>query len=528
MAIEITYHEQARARILSGMDQLADVIKPTLGPKGRTVMLQSPAAAPRIFSDAAAIAKDFLLENPVENMGAQVIREAVMKTGEMVGSGATTSAVLAQYMVREGIRNIAAGANPVELKKGMQGAAQLASAAIKRLSRPASTREIVAQAAAVSSGDPAVGAMVAEAMERVGRDGVVTVEESGGRDAVLHVEEGTQFDRGWLSSQMVTDQERMAAELDHPYILITDKKITSAQDLIPLLEQIMEQGRPLLIIADSVEGEALGLLAVNAKRGALRVVAVPAPAYGEGRRARLEDLAVLTGGELISEELGRSLRETTTEMLGSAASVRVDRSRTIITGGGGNKEALSARAASLRAMLNKTEYAFDRTQLEERLAKLTGGVAAIRVGAATEVELKEKKQRIETALQVARAAEDEGVVPGGGIVFIEAAPALRAYIDTLSGDRKTGAAIVLNALEAPARQIAENAGVDGGAVVSEIKQRSAKVGFDVMTETYVDMFSAGIIDPAKAARLALLHAASVAAQLLTVEAGVSKIGTSEE
>lgn len=523
MAVEISYYENVRRRMLAGADQLANTIKVTLGPNGRIAFIQDQGGVPVAAGNAAAIAKDFILEDPVENMGAQVVREAAFKTGEAAGGGAATAAVLTQYMLREGFRNIAAGANPVELRKGLQGAAQLVSAAIKRLARPADTPETIAQIAAISSGNSAIGTLVAEALEHIGRDGAVTVEEGGGRDAVLHMEEGTQFDRGLLSPYMATDQERMVAELDNPYIFITDKKLTSAQELLPLLEQVMETGRALLIIADQVEGEALGMLAVNAKSGTLRVAAVAAPAYGEGRRARLEDVAILTGGKLLSEELGGTLRDVTLEYLGSAASVRADRHSTVITGGNGSREAIAERAASLRTMMKKTEYEFDRSQLEERLAKLTGGTASIRVGAATEVELKEKKMRIEEALRMARSAQSEGVVPGGGRVFLDVVPAVRAYLDTLSGDKRTGASIVLGALEIPARQIAENAGMAGGAVIARMKRQSAGTGLDVLTGTYTDMVSSGIVDPAKSARLALLHAASASATLLTAEAGITNI-----
>lgn len=522
MSVEITFREDARRKLMAGMEQLAGVIAAALGPTGRSAVVQT-AAGPLITSSPAAIAKDFALEDPMENMGAQLIREAVAKTEDLVGGGAASSAVLTRCMVREGFRNIAAGANPVELRKGLQGAAQAASAAIKRIAKPADTRAVVADAASVSAGDPAIGALVAEALERVGRDGAVTVEESGGRDAVLHVEEGVQFERGLLSPHMATDRERMTAELKNPYILVTDKKITSVQDLLPILEQVREQSRSLLIIADSVEGEALGILAVNVRNGTLRAAAVAAPAYGDGRRARLEDLAVLTGGELISEELGRSLQDVTTNMLGTAAFVRVDRKTTVITGGGGNREAVAEWAAGLRARLSNTNYDFDRRQLEERLSKITGGAAAIRVGAATEVELKEKKRHIEAALRIARAARAEGVVPGGGAALVNIAPTVRACADALSGDRRTGAMIVLGALEAPARQIAENSGFDPGAALAEIRRRGAGTGLDVRTGEYADMLAAGIADPARAVRFALLHAASTAAVLLTSEAGVAGI-----
>lgn len=519
MAVEIVYHEDAKRQMLTGVDCLADVIKATLGPKGRTAVVQS-AGVPLMTSSAAAIVKDFALEDPVENMGAQMICEAVSKTEDAVGGGAATAAVLTQYIVREGFRNIAAGANPAELKKGIQGAAQLAAAAVKKLSKPAG-RVQMAHAAAVSSGDPAIGELVAEAVERAGRDGAVTVEESGGREASLHAEEGIQFERGLLSPHMITDRERMVAELEDPYILVTDQKITSALDLLFLLEQVAAQGRSLLIIADGVEGEALGMLVVNAQSGTLRVAAVMAPAYGDGRRAMLEDIAVFTGGEFISPELGYALREATVEQLGSAASVKIDRRSTVITGGRGRKEPMAERVQSLRAMLEKTEYDFDRQRLEERLAKLTGGAVSIRVGAATEPELKEKKRQIEAALRIARAAQAEGVVPGGGVGLLNTAPAVRAYAETLSGDRKTGAKIILGALEVPLRQIAENAGLDGGAVLGELKRLPQGTGFDVMTGQYGMMEEAGIVDAARAVRFALLHAASVSAVLLTAEAGVT-------
>lgn len=521
MPREIVFSEDLRRRMLSGVDMLANTVKVTLGPKGRNVVIQKPSGPPLVANDGATIAKEINLEDNIENLGAQFIKEVTSKTKELAGDGTTTATVLAQYIIREGFKNIAAGANPVELKKGIQGATQLSIAAIRRLAKPVEMRKVIAHVASISAEDPAIGEMIAEAMEKVGIDGAITLDESGSRDTTLVVKEGMQLEVGFLSSEMVTDKQQMVAELDNPYILITDRKISDPQELVPLLDQITNQGRPLLIIADAVEGEALGLLVVNKIKGILNAVAINPPAYGDGRRARMEDLAVLTGGAFINTEIGYVLQETKLDMLGSAASVRVERKKTIILGGASDKNALATRIRYLRMLIEKTEYDFDRKQLEERLAKLGSGVAVIKVGAVTEPEMKEKKLRIENALRTAKAAVAEGIIPGGGVAYINIIPAIKAYIKTLSGDMKTGAAIIQKALEQPARQIAENAGMEGSLVVSEVKRRPVGIGFNAVTEKYTNMMEAGIVDSAKVARLALQSAASISVLLLTIETGVT-------
>ena len=505
----------------SGVDKLADVVKTTLGPQGCNVVIQSPSGAPLVTNDGATIAKAIELEDCVENMGARLIREVTLKTKDAAGDGSTTATVLAQCIIREGFKNVASGANTVELKKGIQGATQLAAAAIRKLARPVETREAIAQVAATSAEDTGIGEMIAQAMEKVGRDGVITVDESESRDTVLTVREGMQLDVGYLAPEMVTDKKKMVAELNDPYILITDRKIADAQELVPLQEQIAAQGRPLLIIAEGVEGGALAMLVINKMNGVLNAVAVHPPAYGDGRRTRMEDLALLTGGAFITEDMGYSLQKTTPGMLGSAAFVRVEKKNTVIVGGAGDKKALAARIRNLRMLIEKAEYDFDRKQLEERLAKLSSGVAVIKVGAATEIEIREKKLRVEHALSAARAAMAEGIVPGGGVAYINIMPAIRAYVETLSGDMKTGAAIILKALVEPARQIAVNAGMEGSSIIAEVKRRPAGVGFNAVTKEYTNMMASGIVDSAKVVRLALQSAASVSAVLLTVEAGVA-------
>jgi len=521
MPKEIVYSEDIWRRMQSGVDKLANAVKTSLGPTGRNVVLQRSSGLPLVTNDGATIAKEIELDDYVENMGARLIKEVTAKTKDVVGDGTTTATVLAQYIIREGYKNIAFGANPVELKKGIQGATQLAAAAIRKLAKPVETNETIVQVSATSAKDTKIGEIIAEAMEKVGIDGVITVDESESRDTILDVRKGMQLEVGYLSPGMVTDKEKMVAELDNPYILITDLKITDPQELVPLQDQVAQQGRSLLIIAEGVEGGALGMLVINKMNGLLNAVAIHPPAYGNGRRARMEDVAILTGGTFITKDMGYLLPETTLEMLGSAASVRVEQRNTIIIGGAGDKEAVATRIRNLRMLIEKTEYDFDRKQLEERLAKLGGGVAVIKVGAVTEVEMKEKKLRTENALNAAKAAIAEGIVPGGGSVYINILPAIKAYVETLSGDMKTGAAIILKALAEPARQIAENAGMEGNLVIAEVKRRPPGVGFNAVTGEYTNMMAAGIVDSARVARLSLQAAASVSAALLTVEVGVT-------
>ena len=443
MPKEIVYSEDFRRRIQSGVDKLANTMKITLGPKGRNVVIQRSSGSPLVTNDGATIAKEIELEDCVENMGTRLIKEVALKTKDMAGDGTTTATILAQYIIREGFKSITSGANAVELKKGIQGATQLAIAAIRKLAKPVETREAIKQVAATSAEDTDIGEMIAEALEKVGMDGVITVDESEGRDTFLNVSEGMQLEGGYLSPEMVTDKEKMVAELDNPYILITDLKIADPQELVPLLDQVAKQGRPLLIIAEGVEGRALGMLVINKMNGVLNVVAINPPAYGDGRRARMEDLAILTGGTFITKDMGYVLQETTLDMLGSASSVRVERKNTVIIGGAGDKKALTTRIQYLRMMIDKAAYDFDRKQLEERLAKLDRGVTIIKVGATTEIGMKEKKLRIENAVHATKAAVAEGIVPGGGVVYINIIPAIKAYVETLSGDMKTGAAIIL-------------------------------------------------------------------------------------
>lgn len=521
MPREIVYNENIRRKIQSGVDQLANTVKITLGPKGRNVLIQRPGQSPLVTNDGATIAKEIELEDYFENMGAKIIKEVAAKTNEVAGDGTTTATVLAQFIIHEGFKNIASGANPMEIKKGIQGATQLAAAAIRKLADPVKTREAIAQVAAVSAEDAEIGEMIAQAMEKAGMDGFITVDESGSRDTTLIVKAGMQFERGYLSPEMVTDKAKMIAELDNPYILITDRKISNPQELVPLLDQVAEQGRSLLIIAESVEGTALSMLVMNMKKGVLNVVAVHPPAYGAGRKARMDDLAFLTGSTFITEDMGYVLKETTLNMLGSASSVRVEKQNTVIVGGAGDKETVATRIRNLRILIEKAEYDFDRKQLEERLARLASGVAVIKVGAVTETEMKEKKLRIEDALNAAKAAVAEGIVPGGGLAYIVIIPVVKAYVETLSGDMKTGAAIILKALMEPARQIAENAGMEGSTVIAEVQRRAAGIGFNAATGEYTNMIEAGIVDSAKVTRLALQNAASVSAVLLTTEAGVT-------
>ena len=523
MAKEIFYGEDARRKLQAGVDQLANTVKITLGPKGRNVLINKTFGAPLITNDGVSIAKEIELEDPVENMGAQVVKEVASKTNDVAGDGTTTATLLAQIIIKEGFKNVAAGANPMELKKGIQGAVDVAVAEISKIAQPVETKESISQVAAVSAADENIGELIAEAMEKVGKDGVITVEESKSLGTTLDVVEGMQFDRGYLSAYMVSDAEKMEAVLENPLILITDKKIMNIQELVPILEQVMQMGRKLLVIAEDVEGDALATLVVNKLRGILDIVAVKAPGYGERRKAMLEDIAVLTGGTVVASELGYELREMTLDMLGTATTVKVDKDSTVIVGGGGDKADVVARIGSIKSQIEESTSEFDKEKLQERLAKLAGGVAVIQVGAATETELKERKLRIEDALNATKAAVEEGIVSGGGVALVNTIPAVAAYVETLTGDVKTGATIIKRALEEPVRQIAENAGLEGSLVVAEVKKSDLGVGFNAATEEYVNMIEAGIVDPAKVTRSALQNAASASAMLLTTEAGIVDI-----
>ena len=527
MAKELTYSEDARKKLLAGVDKLADTVKITLGPKGRNVLLDKQFGAPLITNDGVTIAKEIELEDRVENMGAQLVKEVATKTNDVAGDGTTTATLLAQIIIKEGFKNVAAGANPMILKKGIQGAVDAAVAQIKKSAKNVKSQESIAQVASVSAADPEIGQLIAEAMEKVGRDGVITVEESKSMGTTLEVVEGMQFDRGYLSPYMANDMEKMEATMEKPLVLLTDKKISNIQDLMPILEQVVKTGQKLLIVAEDIEGEALATLVVNKLRGVIDCVAVKAPGFGDRRKAMMEDLAILTGGTVISEELGFDLKEATLDLLGQAASVKVDKDNTIITGGFGKKAEIEARAASIKSQLKETKSDFDREKLQERLAKLTGGVAVIKVGAATETELKERKLRIEDALNATKAAVAEGIVPGGGTAFVNAIPAVSKYIKNLSGDEKTGAVIIQRALEEPVRQIAENAGFEGSVVVAKVISSKAGVGFNAASEEYVDMIEAGIVDPVRVTRSALQNAASASAMLLTTEATVAEIPKEE-
>ena len=523
MAKELYYGEEARRKLQAGVDKLADTVKITLGPKGRNVLLDKKFGSPLITNDGVTIAREIELEDAVENMGAQVVKEVASKTNDVAGDGTTTATLLAQSIIREGFKNVAAGANPMIIKKGIQGATEVAVDNIKKIANPVETKEAIAQVAAVSAADATIGELISDAMEQVGKDGVITVEESKSMGTVLEVVEGMQFDRGYLSAYMVTDTEKMEAVLENPYILLTSKKISNIQDLLPLLEQVVNTGRKLFIVCEDLEGEALATLVLNKLRGTFECVAVKAPGFGERRKAMMEDLAILTGGTVITEELGYDIKETTLDMLGTAATVKVDKENTVIVGGGGDAKEIQDRIASLRTMAAQTNSEFDKEKTLERLAKLAGGVAVIKVGAATETELKERKLRIEDALNATKAAVEEGIVAGGGVALANTIPAIAAYVDTLSGDEKTGAQIIMRALEEPVRQIAENAGFEGSVVIAEVKNRDAGVGFNAATEEYVDMIEAGIVDPAKVTKSALMNAASASALLLTTEAGIVDI-----
>ncbi|MDD6539249.1 MAG: chaperonin GroEL [Firmicutes bacterium] len=523
MAKELHYGEEARRSLQAGVDKLADTVKITLGPKGRNVLIDKAYGAPLITNDGVTIAREIELEDKVENMGAQVVKEVASKTNDVAGDGTTTATLLAQCIIKEGFKNVAAGANPMIIKKGIQGAVEVAVEEIKSLSKEVESKEAIANVASVSAADEAIGDLIAEAMEKVGKDGVITVEESKTMGTTLDVVQGMQFDRGYFSPYMVTDTEKMEAVLDNPLILITDKKINNIQEILPILEQVVQNGRKLLIICDDLEGEALATIIVNKLKGTFEVAAVKAPGFGERRKAYLEDIAVQTGGTYISTDLGYELKETTIDMLGTAATVKVDKENTTIVDGAGSPEAIQDRINQIRNQIETTNSDFDREKTQERLAKLAGGVAVIKVGAATETELKEKKLRIEDALNATQAAVEEGIVAGGGTCLINAIPAVAAYVETLSGDVKTGAKIIERALEEPVRQIAENAGCEGSVIVAKVKDSAKGVGFNAATEEYVDMIEAGIVDPAKVTRSALQNAASASALLLTTEAGITDI-----
>ena len=523
MAKELVYGEDARRKLQAVVDKLANTVKITLGPKGRNVLISKTYGSPLITNDGVTIAKEVELEDGVENMGAQLVKEVATKTNDVAGDGTTTATLLAQSIIREGFKNVAAGANPMILKKGIQGAVDKAVEEIRKTAKKVETKESIAQVASISAADETIGGLIADAMEKVGNDGVITVEESKTMGTTLDVVEGMQFDRGYLSPYMVNDTEKMEAVMENPYILLTDKKISNIQDLLPVLEQIAKMGSKLLIIADDVEGEALATLVVNKLRGTLDVVAIKAPGYGDRRKAMMEDIAVLTGGQVISSDLGMDLKEATIDMLGRAGTVKVDKDNTTIVSGAGAKEAIDARIAAIRKQEEASTSDYDKEKLQERLAKLAGGVAVIKVGAATEAELKERKFRIEDALNATKAAVEEGIVAGGGTALCETIPAVKAYAETLEGDEKTGANIIVRALEEPVRQIAENAGFEGSVVVAEVKSRNAGVGFNAATDEYVDMIASGIVDPAKVTRSAIQNAASASALLLTTEAGVVEI-----
>ena len=523
MAKELKYGDEAREALRIGVDKLADTVRVTLGPKGRNVVLDKTYGSPVITNDGVTIAKEIELEDAFENMGAQLIREVASKTNDVAGDGTTTATVLAQAMVHEGMKNLAAGANPIVLRKGMQKATDAVVEEIRKMSQKVKGKEQIAKVAAVSSGDDEVGTMVADAMEKVSKDGVITVEESKTMKTELDLVEGMQFDRGYISAYFATDTEKMEAALDDPYILITDKKISNIQDLLPLLEQIVQAGKKLLIIAEDVEGEALTTLILNKLRGTFSVVAVKAPGYGDRRKDMLQDIAILTGGTVISDEVGLELKNASVDMLGRAKSVKVTKENTIIVDGLGTKSAIKSRTDQIRAQIEETKSSFDKEKLQERLAKLAGGVAVIRVGAATETEMKEAKFRMEDALNATRAAVEEGIVAGGGSAYIHAASAVAKDMDKLTGDEKTGALIVLKALESPLFFIAENAGLAGSVVVNKVKESKKNEGFDAYKEQYVNMVAEGIIDPAKVTRSALQNASSVASTLLTTEATVGNI-----
>ncbi len=523
MAKEIKFGAEARAALEAGVDKLADTVKVTLGPKGRNVVLDKSFGAPLITNDGVTIAKDIELEDGFENMGAQLVKEVATKTNDVAGDGTTTATVLAQAMVNEGMKNLAAGANPIILRKGMKQACDCAVDAIAKMSSKITGKEQIARVAAISAGDDKVGEMIADAMEKVSNDGVITIEESKTMNTELDLVEGMQFDRGYVSAYMATDMDKMVANLSNPYILITDKKISNIQEILPVLEEIVQSGSELLIIAEDIEGEALTTLVINRLRGTFKVVAVKAPGYGDRRKAMLEDIAILTGGQVISEEVGLDLKETTLDMLGRAKSVKVEKENTVIVDGSGEKDAIASRINQIRAQIEETTSDFDKEKLQERLAKLAGGVAVVRVGAATETEMQEAKLRMEDALAATRAAVEEGIIAGGGSAYIHASKEVAKLAGTMEGDEKTGANIILKALESPLMTISYNAGLEGAVIVNNVRESESGIGFNILTEEYTDMVKAGIVDPVKVTRSALQNATSVASTLLTTESVVSNI-----
>lgn len=524
MAKQIKYGEEARKALEAGVNTLADTVKITLGPKGRNVVLDKKYGTPLITNDGVTIAKEIELKDPFENMGAQLVKEVSTKTNDVAGDGTTTAVVLAQAMIGEGLKNLAAGANPIVLKKGIAKAVDVAVEQLKSISKPIESKNSIAQVASISAGDETVGELISEAMEKVGKDGVITIQESKTMKTELTTVDGMSFDRGYASAYMVTDTDKMVAVYDNPLILITDKKISSIQEILPVIEPIAQQGQKLMIIAEDVEGDALAALVVNKLKGVFNCVAVKAPGFGDRRKAMLEDIAILTGGKVISSELGLEFKDVTPDMLGRAGQIKVDKDNTVIIDGAGDRDEIKARIQSIKAQIAETTSDYDREKLQERLAKLAGGVAVINVGAATEVEMKEKKLRIEDALAATRAAVEEGIVPGGGTALLSAIPAVKALVKKLTGDEKTGAEIILRAIEAPIRQIAKNAGLDGSVILNNItRSKNPNYGFDAYKNTYVDMVEAGIIDPTKVTRSALQNAASIASTLLTTESIVTDI-----
>ncbi|MDD7730975.1 MAG: chaperonin GroEL [Ezakiella sp.] len=528
MAKDILYGSDARSKMETGINKLADTVKVTLGPKGRNVVLERAYGSPLITNDGVTIAREIELEDKAENMGAQLLREVATKTNDVAGDGTTTATLLAQAIIKAGLKNLAAGSNPMILQKGIKKAVAKTIESLKKQSVKIESKEKIANVASVSAGDEEIGKLISEAMEKVGNDGVITVEESKSMGTTLEVVEGMQFDRGYVSSYMVTDTEKMIAELDNPYILITDKKITNIQDILPVLEQIVQSGKALLIIAEDIEGEAMATLVVNKLRGTFNCVAVKAPGFGDRRKAMLEDIAILTGGTVVSSDLGYELKDTTIDMLGSAQKVKVEKENTVIVKGAGDDEKIKERVKQLRTQYEESESDFDREKLQERLAKLSGGVAVVQVGAATETELKEKKLRIEDALNATRAAVEEGIIAGGGVALIDTIEDVKPLLDETEGDEKTGVMIILRALEEPLRQIAENAGKEGSVIVSAVFEKEKGMGYDALHDKYVDMIKEGIVDPTKVTRSALQNAASVAAMVLTTEATVTDLPKDDE
>lgn len=528
MAKIIKFDEDARRSMEKGVNTLADTVKVTLGPKGRNVVLQKSFGSPVITNDGVTIAREIELSDPYENMGAQLVKEVATKTNDVAGDGTTTATLLAQAIIREGLKNVAAGANPIVLRKGIQAAVESAVNELKSVSKKVETSEEIAQIASISAGDEAIGKLIADAMDKVGKDGVITVEEAKTMGTELDVVEGMQFDRGYLSAYMATNTEKMEAVLDNPYILITDKKISNIQEILPILEQIVQTGKSLVIIAEDIEGEALATLILNKLRGTFNCVAVKAPGFGDRRKDMLKDIAILTGGEVITEELGYELKDTTLDMLGSSGTVKIDKENTIIVNGSGSQEEIANRVKQIRAQYEETTSEFDKEKLQERLAKLTGGVAVINVGAATETEMKEKKLRIEDALNATRAAVEEGLVSGGGVALLSTATTVAKVAESLSGDAKTGAKIIEKALEEPVKQIAANAGLEGSVIVEKVKNSDKGIGYDALNERYINMIEAGIVDPTKVVRSALQNASSVASMLLTTEAAVADEPKEEE